>query len=63
MTGSFMWGLIRLTLTLLIEDRGSNDWSFGQVIPVVLLAAPLLTIFESFFRGTFFAPFEEKKRY
>lgn len=50
MIGSFIWGLIRLLQALPIEDRGSNDWSFGQVIPLVLLAAPLLTIFESFFK-------------
>lgn len=54
MVGSFSWGLIRLTQTLWIDDRGSSDWSFGQVVPIVLLAAPLLTIFESFFQGTSF---------
>lgn len=54
MVGSFAWGIIRLMQTLQIEDRGSSDWSFGQVIPLVLLVAPLLTIFESFFKGTSF---------
>jgi hypothetical protein len=52
MVGSFTWGLIRLTQTLQIDDRGSSDWSFGQVVSIVLVAAPLLTIFESFFEGT-----------
>jgi hypothetical protein len=51
MVGSFSWGLIRLLQALDIEDRGSGDWSFGQIVPIVLLAAPLLTIFESFFEG------------
>lgn len=52
MVGSFSWGLIKLLQTLGIEkDRGSSDWSFGQVVPLVLLAAPLLTIFESFHKG------------
>ncbi|RII13305.1 hypothetical protein CUC08_Gglean004606 [Alternaria sp. MG1] len=49
MVGSFSWGLIRLLRTLQMEDRGFSDWSFGQVVPLVLLAAPLLTIFESFY--------------
>jgi hypothetical protein len=49
MVGSFSWGLIRLLQTLPIEEaRAPSDWSFGQVVPLVLLAAPLLTIFESF---------------
>ncbi|CAG5178150.1 uncharacterized protein ALTATR162_LOCUS8557 [Alternaria atra] len=34
-----------------IYDSGSSDWSFGQVIPLVLLAALLLTIFEPFFEA------------
>ena len=54
MVGSFSWGLIRLLQTLQIQDRGFSDWSFGQVVPLVLLAAPLLTIFESFSKGTSF---------
>lgn len=40
MVGSFSWGLLRLLQALDIEDRGSGDWSFGQVVPIVLLAAP-----------------------
>lgn len=47
---SFSWGLIRLLQTLKIDDHSSSDWSFGQVVPLVLLTAPLLTIFESFFK-------------
>ena len=50
MVGSFAWGLIKLQGVLRI-DSGYNDWSFGQIIPIVLLAAPLLTIFESFFQS------------
>jgi hypothetical protein len=30
---------------------GFNDWSFGQVAAVVLLAAPLITIIENFKEG------------
>ena len=55
MVGSFSWGLIRLLQASQVEDRGSSDWSFGQVVPLVLLAAPLLTIFETFFKGIFFS--------
>jgi hypothetical protein len=29
-----------------------SDWTFGQVVPIVLLAAPLLTIVEYLYPGT-----------
>lgn len=29
--------------------RGDNSWTFGQVMPVILLAVPLINIFESLY--------------
>jgi hypothetical protein len=34
-----------------IPLTGFNDWSFGQVTAVVLLAAPLISIIEYFMEG------------
>lgn len=48
---SFTWGCLRLFYMLPLGDGGSSDWTFGQVVPVVVLAAPLLTIAEYFFPG------------
>ncbi|KAJ5924839.1 hypothetical protein N7466_009026, partial [Penicillium verhagenii] len=54
----FTWGITRLT-TLLSQptdwglqsssrDSDSSDWSFGQVVALVLLVAPLITVVEFF---------------
>jgi hypothetical protein len=51
MTISFSWGLINLIQTRSSADGGENDWSFGQVVPVVLIAAPLLVLVEFVFSG------------
>ncbi|KAF2785964.1 hypothetical protein K505DRAFT_354736 [Melanomma pulvis-pyrius CBS 109.77] len=48
---SFVWGLIQLIQTRNSAPGGDNDWSFGQVVPVVLIGAPLLTIYEFFYAG------------
>ncbi|KAJ5183820.1 hypothetical protein N7492_001436 [Penicillium capsulatum] len=54
---AFGWGISRLMNTinyqkytpdLKIEDDDSGDWSFGQVVAMVLLAAPIITILEYF---------------
>lgn len=48
---SFSWGLIQLIQTRKSAYGGENDWSFGQVVPVVLIGAPLLTFYEFFYPG------------
>ena len=35
----------------LFEGASSNKWSFGQVMPIILLALPLVNILESFYPG------------
>jgi len=48
---SFGWGLIQLIQARKSAYGGDNDWSFGQVVPVVLIGAPLLTFYEFFYLG------------
>ncbi|KAH7136175.1 hypothetical protein B0J11DRAFT_179519 [Dendryphion nanum] len=48
---SFAWGLVHLLRVRRSAHGGENDWSFGQVVPVILIAAPLLTVFEFFYPG------------
>ncbi|GLA24948.1 hypothetical protein AnigIFM63326_001412 [Aspergillus niger] len=51
---AYVWGIYRLIATLQMVDdptgflNGSSDWTFGQVIAMLLLAGPLVTIVESF---------------
>lgn len=57
---SFLIGLFSLlqNLNILMEDNYwdidtiDNSWSFGQVVPVILLAVPLINIFETFHPAT-----------
>jgi hypothetical protein len=46
---SFSWGLVNLLRVRAMADGGDDNWSFGQVVPLVLLAAPLLTVSEFLF--------------
>ncbi|OQD91487.1 hypothetical protein PENSOL_c053G11279 [Penicillium solitum] len=51
---AFLWGIWRLMLDLspgnTIEglDSSNQAWSFGQIVPVLMLAAPLISIAETF---------------
>ncbi|PYH34512.1 uncharacterized protein BO87DRAFT_358442 [Aspergillus neoniger CBS 115656] len=53
-TVAYSWGIYRLIATLQMTWKptgflnGSSDWTFGQVIAMLLLAGPLITIVESF---------------
>lgn len=49
--GSFLWGISNLVLTRALSNGEKSDWTFGQVLPVVLLAAPLLAVFEHLYPG------------
>lgn len=59
---AFVWGILRVYINLhyreiyfmddtvmLSVDRGG--WTFGQIVSVALLAAPLITIIEYFDHG------------
>ncbi|KAJ5922724.1 hypothetical protein N7516_010427 [Penicillium verrucosum] len=51
---AFIWGIWRLMLDLspgnsiIPLDFGKQAWSFGQIVPVLMLAAPLISIAETF---------------
>ena len=49
----FTWGMIHLVLTLKLSTvgAGSSDWTFGQVVPIVLLAVPAIAIVEFLYEG------------
>jgi hypothetical protein len=52
-----LWSLLRTmnvlypapNFDLLFDGISDNQWSFGQVMPIVLLALPLINILESFY--------------
>lgn len=52
---AFTWGMLRLAFVLYgVEDGfGSNpgNWTFGQLVSVLLLAAPLITMVGYFDHG------------
>lgn len=37
----------------LCPNKEDMEWSFGQVMSIVLLAVPLVTVFEFFYPGEF----------
>lgn len=39
----FAWAMTHVAILLTVSGTGSSSWTFGQVIPVFLLTAPLLT--------------------
>lgn len=49
----FIWGMIHLVITLNLSTVGvgSSDWAFGQVVPIVLLAAPTIAVVEFLYEG------------
>ena len=47
----FVWGILNLWSAISVSDQGNKDWTFGQVVPVLLLAAPLLVVAEYLYPG------------
>lgn len=46
------WGSIHLFVSWTsTSDGSSNTWSFGQIMPLALLVAPLVSALEFFFPG------------
>ncbi|KAI0887604.1 uncharacterized protein GGS22DRAFT_157575 [Annulohypoxylon maeteangense] len=51
---SLAWGTIKIKNLRVLSTRSTNQdnsWSFGQVLPVLLLALPLITLFELFLKS------------
>jgi hypothetical protein len=45
---SILWRTYTLFDTKSLGPKGENIWTFGQVVPLVLLLTPLLTLGENF---------------
>jgi hypothetical protein len=44
---AFVYGVVNLTSVLnLGHDQGNSNWTFGQIVPIILLAAPALAAVE-----------------
>lgn len=48
----FLWASVKFFASYEAGPPNDVRWSFGQVVPVVLLAGPLLAIFETFSDST-----------
>ncbi|KFA62590.1 hypothetical protein S40285_10344 [Stachybotrys chlorohalonatus IBT 40285] len=44
---SALWGTLRLTALRSVGNPADNDWTFGQILPLLLMAAPLMPMVES----------------
>jgi hypothetical protein len=51
---AFGWGCLQFFANWSMYPRGNSDWTFGQVVPVLLLASPLLAIIEFLYPGRHF---------
>jgi hypothetical protein len=43
---SFGWAVGQIVGDLKVANGGNSDWTFGQIVPLVVLAAPLIAIVE-----------------
>lgn len=48
---AFGWGVVRIVWDLSQEGSLVGHWTFGQVVAVVLLAAPFITMMQYFNKG------------
>lgn len=49
---SFTWGTSDLwPLKVKVHEPGSNEWTFGQMIAILVLIAPIATLAESILEG------------
>lgn len=46
---SLAWGVIQLVNARQIAETGGNDWTFDQIVPLILLCAPIVTVIEYIF--------------
>jgi hypothetical protein len=48
---SFAWGILNLWLYEIQTE--TQQWTFGQVVAIVILGAPLVSLVESYLTGKF----------
>lgn len=53
---SILWGTLQLSHTRKLgrdlSEGGEDDWTFGQILPVILLAPPLVNLYEYLAEGS-----------
>jgi hypothetical protein len=47
---AFVWGSLNLWWRIRIPESESQQWTFGQVIAVVLLTIPVIALLEGYFK-------------
>lgn len=50
---SFTWGLLNLWMRPTLHEDGINTWTFGQVMALLVVFAPLITLIEGYVKGMF----------
>jgi hypothetical protein len=48
---SFTWGIINLWGRTNLDDQGQYKWTFGQVMALLVLAAPIIASAEGYITG------------
>ena len=46
-----IWGIVHLFLTKSAVQVNENNWAFGQIVAVILLAVPLMGVAQYLFLG------------
>lgn len=50
---SFVWGLLNLWMRPTLHEDGIKTWTFGQVMALLVVFAPLITLVEGYVKGMF----------
>lgn len=48
---SFCWGTLNLWMRPTLDEEGRNTWTFGQVMALLVVFAPLVTLVEGYVKG------------
>jgi hypothetical protein len=51
LVSTIFWGTMHLFTTRESSSGGESDWAFGQILPVIMLPAPLMMITEYLYPG------------
>lgn len=48
---SFCWGTLNLWMRPTLHEEGRDKWTFGQVMALLVVFAPLVTLVEGYAKG------------
>lgn len=48
---SFSWGVLNLWKRQTLAEEGRDTWTFGQVMALLVVFAPLVTLVEGYLKG------------